>query len=461
MAPEPTFCSAVQEALSLANPPPLPTVSPAVASALPSGATLETQVQALRASVQAQQQELETLQLQAQSQPLLGWTSDSSWGMALEGLLMGVAALGLGALSMWGARTGPGRVAARGSGMAASKPASPGFSDSMLYLADQDDEQAQPQAVSARLHDPRYDAQARAWVHDEDDPELDYYRMALTQQGLSVTVGAGQVDSDRMPLDAGREQPADSTSSATVPASVFAPALNPANAPDFDERAAAEEVERVRRYLAQRRADRESTKANSLRGESMQDSSDVLTEANPNPVGEVSDAPFPSMSPSPASAQDVAPKVLATEGDDAARGLDALQHIDLSDGASLLVGLRDESSASETGSASALQPSPAETPTELPPGAMQDGQLDAAPEGDETLAAADGMGALPATEIQWQLALEFRELGLWDEAYDRALEVLESPEAAWQEKARALLEELVQTRPAPLGARVEPEDPWR
>lgn len=461
---------ALQESLTLSHPPASPDLEAAAgATAVSPMAQLATQVQTLRNVVSSQQAQLQALQQQQQAQPMVGWTTDSPWGLALEGLVMGAAALGLGALSIWAWHTSVPRGVRRRPAVLPPASAPAGFSDSMLYLADQEEAQGRPVAVSARLHDPRYDSRGKVVPQDDDDAELDYYRMALTQQGLSVTDGAGQVDSARMPLDAGP------TASVGSPSSFASSAFGSrASGSDFDERAAAEEVERVRRYLAQRRADR-------ARGPIYADSELNFAPSTdtPGPVEARRSVAPPPVQLAPTPTPPVAwEDLLPSPVKDAAHPSDqvslstppgdeeVLEHTGLAQGASLLAALTDEEPAGThrpvDGAATSAVPADDSAHllewstsdllpvAEFMPAAMQTGQT-----------TTEELGVpLPSAAVQLQLALEFRDLGLWDEARERVLEVLAQPDDGHHSEAQALLEELSQTAPAPLGVEPQLKDPW-
>lgn len=457
---------------------------------------LQDQVQALRVLVQSQHRELEALQSLAQAQPLQGLTTDQPWGMGLEGLVLGAAALLLGALS--GAVLGRQRPhPAVAPGSAAQVPAD--FSDSMLYLADEPDRTGAPAAVSAQLHDPHHDAQGATLAHEEGDDALDYDRMALHQQGLSVTAGAGQVDSERVPLD----MPAPAR--AQAPHSAFGA---PPSRSEFDRQAAAEEVERVRRSLAQRRADRAKAQTPSPSPASGAAQAvpvaaapkvappeapmawDPAPEPAPRVDLDLSEPPWPDAAlpaldeipaasiawedlvpgfPEPTSAR---PAPADAPGQDALApeiDIDHLEHAGLSEGASLLAGFTDSELAPYADPpaptpAAAPAPTPAVAPVALDesllewvlpeaPVATVEGAVAPAPH-------AEVPPALPSAEVQLQLAIEFRDLGLWEEARARVLEILEQPDTGVHAQARAMLDELAQTGPAPLGVEPEIKDPW-
>lgn len=356
---------------------------------------LEQEIQAVRAVVQAQQAQLQSLQSLQQSQPLVGLTTDQPWGMALEGLSLGLAALVLGGGALLALRTLPLVRQRRAGATAAPVSAAPAeFSDSMLYLADQDDmpEQSRTAPEPTVPQDSRHETRAATLVHEEGDPALEYHRLALAAQGVSVGAGAGYIDSDRIPLEA----PPPSAEKALHP--VFSPSLSCA---EFDQRAAVEEVERVRRYLAQRRADRAQTSV-------------AHDAGTPLPVPE---------EPADGAVWHAALEQSAVHVD-IDLGMDALppggaetsQYTPLSDGASLLVALSDE------------------------PGEP------AAADADE-----DEEPALPSAHVQMALAQEFRDLGLWDEAKARLQEVLEQPDDGQHAQAQSMLAELQQLAPsAPL-----------
>ncbi|MDT8990738.1 hypothetical protein RQP54_07645 [Curvibacter sp. APW13] len=451
----------MQESLTLSTVPPAPDVATATSA---EGAQplshLVAQVQALRSVVQSQKAQLQILQAQQQAQPLVGWTTDAPWGLALEGLVLGMVALGLGAASMWGFRPAPGRRPAVVSPPPAAISAPPAFSDSLLYLADQEDEPDAPVAVPASLHDPRYDHRGRVFAQDEDDVELDYYRMALTRQGLSVTAGAGRVDSDRVPLDGGEDRH-EHAHGESVP-SAFA---SPPSGFEFDQRAAAEEVERVRRYLAQRRADRAKAHEQGLA------SSPVAAAQEPPPARPISEEGGTGHQEAaqgamtweallPKEEQLAAPQqpVMVPPEPSSAEGVP--DHTDLAEGASLLAALSEEDTgvAGITPATEADTADPAmnllewETPVAAQTEPAQAVSDDMAPDGLEL--------GLPNAAVQLQLAQEFRDLGLWDEARERVLEILAQPDDGHHAQAQALLDELAQTAPARLEVEPEFRDPW-
>lgn len=352
---------------------------------------LEQNIQAMRAVVQAQQTQLQTLQALKQSQPLVGLTTDQPWGMALEGLSLGLAALLLGAGALLALRTLPLRRSGHPVVPASGREAQAEFSDSMLYLADHEDAQDSLPPVTTHLHDPQHDAKASTLAHEDGDPALEYHRMALTAQGLSVTAGAGQIDSDRMALDAPSPPLPLGEQEASA---IFSPSLSCA---EFDQRAAAEEVERVRRYLAQRRADRAQTA--------------VVREPDPRPTVHLE-------VPVAATLADAEPKPLA-QVDIHLEMAAPPQHGARPEGASVLVPPSEEACAPE----------------------VLEAPLPDAPQGEET-------PLLPSAYVQLALAQEFRDLGLWDEAKARVHEVLEQPDAGQHAQAQALLEALQQMAPS-------------
>lgn len=391
----------LQASTALSNPPPSAEASPVTAEPSAPLLVLEQNVQAMRAVVQAQQTQLQGLQALQQSQPLVGLTTDQPWGLALEGLSLGLVALVVGAGAVLVVRRNARK--APPAGFTAPMPTSgqsamPEFSDSMLYLADQDEEPAPPApaappaSVVAPLHDPQHGAAAAPLAHEDGDPALEYHRMALRAQGVSVAAGAGYIDSDRIPL----EEPPVSEKD-THP--IFSPSLSSA---EFDQRAAAEEVERVRRYLAQRRADRAQSSAVWEPGASP----DLPRAPAAAPPADSANAPLQHVD-------------IHLDMDTLPPGEDeALEHTPLSDGASLLVALSED----------ACEP----VVVGAPDRAQQ--EIDAP--------------ALPSAHVQLALAQEFRDLGLWDEARARLQEVLEQPDAGQHAQARALLEELQRLAPS-------------
>lgn len=465
-------------------------------------AQLEQNIQALRTVVQAQQTQLKTLQELRQSQPLLGLTTDQPWGMALEGLSVGVMAMALGAGALLALRAVPLPGRPRHAASTSGSDTSAEFSDSMLYLAAQDDAQESLPPVTTHLHDPQQDAKASTLAHEDGDPALEYHRMALTAQGLSVTAGAGHVDSDRVPLDV---PPPLQTPPATEKDryNIFSPSLSRA---EFDQRAAAEEVERVRRYLAQRRADRarntlglaptspaspvvEEPVAASLpapqQGGAAQVDIHLEVDTPAVPTPQTAPLPEPAMDvqwndllPSaPNQAAEPAQPVLTVEAP-AGPDLGTLEHVALSDGASLLAALSEvelpastDEALPPTGSVDAGAVFAEVVKPVSPPG--QDGALlewdllplgnaaaTVAPTPANAVPFASDEPLLAAGHVQLALAQEFRDLGLWDEARARVLEILEQPDTGQHAQAKALLEELAQTAPVPLAKQARSDDPW-
>lgn len=373
----------LQASTALSNPPPSAETSPVAAEQAVPLLQLEQNIQAMRAVVQAQHTQLQSLQALKQSQPLVGLTTDQPWGMALEGLTMGLVALVCGGGALLALRTLPLRRRAHPVVPAAPGPEEPpAFSDSMLYLADQDDAQEVLPPVATYQHDPQHDAKASTLAHEEGDPALEYHRMALTAQGLSVTAGAGRIDSDRIPLES--PPPAEKEAH-----SIFSPSLSRA---EFDQRAAEEEVERVRRYLAQRRADRMHAAA---------------------PVQEFSPVDVAARQQADVGGPSLALLDVPLDLDSAPPGgWDSLELTPLSEGASLLAALSEEVRESAPTSASVHG------------------------EG-----AGEDMPALPSADVQLALAQEFHDLGLWDEARARLQEVLDLPDDGQHAQAKALLKE--------------------
>ena len=471
---------ALQASLTLSNSAPSPAAQAAAPVREASLQQMQEQVQAMRNLVQSQQIEIQALQALAQEQPLQGFTTDSPWGMAIEGALLGLVALGLGLASMWGYR--PVRAGAvRAPLFTPLRRTKPEFADSMLYLADQEVGQSDSVAVAAQLHDPQEDARAATLAHDEGDAELDYYRMALSQQGLSVTAGAGKVDSDRVPLDMQHTSATASSSHRSI--NVFGPSPNPA---EFDQRAAAEEVERVRRYLAQRRADRAQAQAAPSVAVLHAPASGVPTPATaavevdiafdlepPAPVSEagVQWEDLVASSNPQAPMQLVAPASVP-ELPLAETGLDALEHADFSEGASVLAAFSDSelepyATAPEAPAAAGLPTAAAKTDTQA--GLLEwdmatlSPAIEVTPESATPVcdAAEDHVPPfdLPSDHIQMELAIQFRDLGLWSEARERVLEVLEQPDTGLHPQARDLLAELAKMAPAPLEKKGL-QDPW-
>lgn len=402
-------------------------------------------VQALRTLVQTQQSQLQSLQALQQAEPLVGLTTDSPWGMALEGVVLGLVALALGAVFVLGARAAlPGRGIPRRTPRTQATPHTE-FSDSLLYLADKDDAQDSTPAVTTQLHDPRQDAKASTLAHEDGDPELEYHRMALMAQGLSVTAGAGRVDSERIPMESTPHPAAEEKAGH----SIFSPTLSRA---EFDQRAATEEVERVRRYLAQRRADRAKAALPSA------------PLAPPPPVPVV---------PKGAAGADMALVVdIPLEVEPAPLDIDmgdlppaaAMEHMDLSEGASFLVALAEPQALPplDAGFASASAvalPSPAPDEVLLDWGSSSVFTEGGTPETLKPEAAADAAPMLGGA-VQLALAQEFRDLGLWEEARARVLEILEQPDTGQHARARDLLDELAQTGAAPLTPQQDNPDPW-
>jgi hypothetical protein len=421
----------LQAALSLSNPPSPPEASPVAQAETVPLSKLAQDVQTMRTLVQSQQSQLKTLQALEQSQPLVGFTTDVPWGMALEGLVLGGAALALGAASLLGSRAVRWGRPDRPRSVPVVPAAAPAeFSDSMLYLADQADAQESLPPVTTHLHDPQQDAKASTLAHEDGDSELEYHRMALTAQGLSVTAGAGHVDSDRVPL----ETRGPSAAGDKEVDSVFSPPLSRA---EFDQRAAAEEVERVRRYLAQRRADR------ARGGLSAMGTAAVPAPASPPPIATTEpvqgvspelDIDLDTFAPLAAprlepvvSKADVcwedlvpaapAPLALPDQAAAPAMGvsvdpdLDVLAHVELSKGASLLAALGEAESAPLADEALLAWDASASPPS-------------ATVEADALL---PGLVPMPVGHVQLALAQEFRDLGLWEEAKARVLEILNNP----------------------------------
>lgn len=476
----------MQESLTLSNPPPTPEAAVAPQAAELPLQQMQEKIQALRTVVQSQNAQLQLLQEQAQAEPLVGFTTDSNLGMALEGLVLGLVALGLGVAAFWGSRAPQYAPAVKGSIPASRKPAPAEFADSMLYLADQEEMQDAAAAVSAQLHDPQDDAHGATLAHEDGDPELEYHRMALTKQGLSVTAGAGRVDSDRVPLDEGGNGPSAERSDQSQ--SAFSPSLPQA---EFDRRAANEEVERVRRYLAQRRADR----AKAQLGNAPEGLPPAPVQMQPAPVPRLdvdfdlglagaatpekpfvpapaasvewedlvqSAAPAAAAPPSALVSQLPVPAALPEEG------IDMLEHAELSEGASLLAAFSDSELAPYADpppqhpvpeAAAAPAPSIDESPEPL--NSLLEWELSPAA-ADAPVVEAHPETGLPRADVQMQLALEFRDLGLWEEARERAMEILEQPDTGLHAQARTLIEELAQTAPVSLAepAPPPPKDPW-
>lgn len=427
----------MQESLTLSNSSTLPAARPLQQVEEPPLSAVEADVQAMRLLVQNQQSQLQSLQALKQAKPLVGITTDSSWGMALEGLVLGLVALALGAFFLWGARAPfSGRTASRrASGVRPAPPAE--FSDSMLYLADNDGAQDSMPAVTTHLHDPLQDAKASTLAHEDGDPELEYHRMALMAQGLSVTAGAGHVDSDRVPLESVPSPVAEERGGQ----SLFSPVLSQA---EFDQRAATEEVERVRRYLAQRRADRAKT---ALPFETVVAPAPEQAAPPEEPVANL--APMVDI-PLEVALLPVAPAVTVPVAPP-----DALEHMDLSAGASLLVAL-DGVVPGAAQNAATQVPVPEDVLLERAPQALTDSVAR-----QETVSgdAADA-APMPTGHIQLALAQEFRDLGLWEESRARLLEILEQPDAGQHAQARVLLEALALTAPASLDLQQDKKDPW-
>lgn len=410
---------------------------------------IEADIQALRTLVQTQQSQLKTLQALKESQPLVGLTTDSPWGMALEGLVLGLVALAFGALLLVGARTVlPSRLVKGPMFRPKPVPATE-FSDSMLYLVDREGAADSVTGVSSHLHDPLQDAKASTLAHEDGDSELDYYRMALTAQGLSVTAGAGHVDSDRVPL----ESAFPAASAEKVAGSVFSPTLSKV---EFDQRAAAEEVERVRRYLAQRRADRAKNSPMSdmamPSAPAAADHEELQAAGAPLSVDIPLDVEFPSEPVATLPPEKGADTATGTQTPLAADP--GLEHMSLADGASLLVALED---------AGQLAPAEVGPQALVADGAMLEWDpsllVDAKLPSRDAVEEAEPPPLLGAP-VQLALAQEFRDLGLWEEARARVLEVLEQPDTGHHAQAQALLEELAQTASAPLAPSPDSEDPW-
>lgn len=410
---------------------------------------IEADIQALRTLVQTQHSQLKTLQALKESQPLVGLTTDSPWGMALEGLVLGLVALAFGALLLVGARTVlPSRLVKGPMFRPKPVPATE-FSDSMLYLVDREGAADSVPGVSSHLHDPLQDAKASTLAHEDGDSELDYYRMALTAQGLSVTAGAGHVDSDRVPL----ESAFPAASAEKVAGSVFSPTLSKV---EFDQRAAAEEVERVRRYLAQRRADRAKNSPMSdmamPSAPAAADHEELQAAGAPLSVDIPLDVEFPSEPVATLPPEKGADTATGTQTPLAADP--GLEHMSLADGASLLVALED---------AGQLAPAEVGPQALVADGAMLEWDpsllVDAKLPSRDAVEEAEPPPLLGAP-VQLALAQEFRDLGLWEEARARVLEVLEQPDTGHHAQAQALLEELAQTASAPLAPSPDSEDPW-
>lgn len=381
----------LQASTALSNPLPSAETSPVTAEQAVPLLQLEQNIQAMRAVVQAQHTQLQSLQSFTQSQPLVGWTTDQSWGMALEGLTMGLVALVCGGGGVLALRSLSLRRRAHPVVPAALGPEDPpAFSDSMLYLADQDDAQEDLPPVATQWHDPQHDAKASTLAHEEGDSALEYHRMALSAQGLSVAAGAGRVDSDRIPLEA--SQPAEKEAH-----SIFSPSLSSA---EFDQRAAAEEVERVRRYLAQRRADRTYT---AVAGQELAPSAELPPDAATIPQSDSGNASLARL--------DVALGASSPPPDD----WESLEFTPLAQGASLLAALSEDVCATDSSAHVAV--------------------------------AGEDMPTLPSVDVQLALAQEFLDLGLWDEARARLQEVLEQPDAGQHAQAHALMNELQQLAP--------------
>lgn len=389
----------LQASTALSNPPSSAEASPVAAVPVVPLLQLEQDIQAMRTVVQAQQTQLQTLQALKQSQPLVGLTTDQPWGLALEGLSLGLLALVLGGGAWLALHTWPRSRRARAAVPAPGRDAAPGFSDSMLYLADHEDAQESLPPVTTHLHDPQHDAKASTLAHEDGDPALEYHRMALTAQGLSVTAGAGQIDSDRFSLD----EPSPLLPLGEKEAhAIFSPSMAGA---EFDQRAAAEEVERVRRNLAQRRADRAQTA--------------VVREPDPLPALH-RDEPVVA--------------TLADAGSKPLTQVDIPLGLDVSPGE--LIESPEHTALSDRASSQGA-PGEAACAPEMLAAPLHD-----APESGET-------PMLPSAYVQLALAQEFRDLGLWDEAKARVHEVLEQPDAGQHAQAQALLEALQQMAPAP------------
>lgn len=440
-------------------------------------------MQALRAVVQAQQAQLKTLQELQQSQPLIGFTTDQPWGLVLEGLLMGLAALavGVGGMVAWRALS-----RAKQAPVAAAAPQTatpPEFSDSMLYLADQEGaHEAAP--VATPLHTPKKDTEAQTGVQGDMTSTLPTPRMAWSLMEDESPENNGLAAQDAAAANAKQGG-----------------ASKPAQSPNgFDERAAAEDVERVRRHLAQRRADRAKRSAAPASETTGQQAASAVSAMAAEPIVEQSTGAevdiyleldmlpeldlganaaspdpeitirwedlLPSMSspePAPASAQPAAVPTLPPMDP-----FDSMEHVALSEGASLLASLSE-----------AVPETPPQAQPQMAfvaaPGAFPDEEATAtaalnlddsmlewelvpldSKAGAEPTAVTDA--ALPAeaeptldsAHVQLELAQEFRDLGLWEEAKARVLEILEQPDAGLHAQARAMLEELAQTAPGPL-----------
>ncbi|MGQ0711532.1 MAG: hypothetical protein ACT4NV_17500 [Rhodoferax sp.] len=496
----------MQTTPTLSNAPPAEQAEPA--AAVPptlQAQQLDAQLQALREQSRAQEAQLQALQTQSEQTPLQGWTTDSPLGLALEGLLIGAVAVAAGAACGWALAAARRRGSDAQPAAARARPrsrqrhgAQQDFADSMLYLADQDPAPGTPQTVelhtpaAQRPHRPAPAPSAPPTAHGEEAETL-----------------------PRRPEQRGAPVAADALLEAVATRSIFGAPVEPS---EFDIQAAAGEVERVRNYLAKRRAARAMGMAPHV-GDPYADLADQA-QADPHAPGHEDTVRMPRPQPgavqaaqpvadvdieldfcaalqatpevnaapemsavsalhaaAPASvAEPAPPPVPAAASAAAAAGADAarppkpaaptgsvpvpvqaapataataagpgpqeapaheepLLELDLSQGASLLADLVAPAPVAPDLDLDALTSGLTLQPA---PGAASEPPAPVAPPPEDEAMPELTMGRC----VQLELAQEFLELGLVQEARERALEVLQQPQTEFHEAARQLLRQL-------------------
>lgn len=429
---------------------------------------LAERVQAMQALAQQQQQALQALQAQVDDAPLLGLRTDAPWGLAAEGLVLGAAALLLGAGAGWALAVPKLWRSKSASRRRAPVAVAQDFSDSMMFLSDQDNGWAAPGTV-VQLHkpEPMVAPRADASLAAPSDALPGEVPPAATAPKGVVEEKAG---AERETLPSGR--------------SIFG---TPADPMAFDHHAAASEVERVRNYLSRRRAARAMGLAPHVEQvEPLPEKKDPvppmghlgaedtvrLVRASEEPATrsmvrsvdleldlEV-DAPPPSAPPvqvpsveiqapswdslvaqaEPTTATPaIAPLGIAVEQGqpaDVAQVAEPLLELDLNLGSSMLAALDvTEQVTAQPSAGMDVEALSAGLALVLDIAHVEEPAKTAVPVVDAEL----DNGPTQGRCVQLELAEEFLDLGLIAEARERVMEVLQAPQTAFHAQARELL----------------------
>lgn len=370
---------------------------------------LETQIKALRQQATSTQNGIQQLAEQDAGSGHNGWLPDDPWMMGAVGLVLVLGALLVGWLL--------GRLTSRRRVLNAPVPAQNGFADSQMYL------QAAAPIQMPPVRDIRSDLPVDPTPDHASAPlPLAFHHMDFQQSALLLESESafGLFLDDAHPPGLATATPA-SLLQAEVDARVFVP---PVEVDGFDHAAAANEVERVRKSLAQKRDARARQRAQ-----------DASVDFSWLLMDQPSSEPLLAVKEQSAHAvlhEDVHEAV--SEDEEPSGGVDLL--LDLPDECDLALEAPEIVEPDEL--TLELHRAESEMPVAEKPLMAQDVPLTLVPFDPPVETEAPQSDAA----VRLALALEFETLGLLDGAHEIAQEVLASSDDGLWLKAEALMARL-------------------